>query len=136
MSQIHLTALGILSTANPDGIVTVSSTGGNNFFAKVNHYHYEPGGRVSAANTRHGDQPIVTQGTCVYNTFIDQSNFIKLFNNGAATSNVLIETFDLNGAGIGSATVAIPAGQGLDADLITDLGLALPPANYGQVTAC
>jgi len=133
MSQIHLTAIGILSAANPDGVVTVSSVGGSEFFAKVSHYYYEPNGRVSATNTRHGNQPIISQGTNVYNTFIEQTNSLRLFNNGAATSNVLVEAFDLNGTAIGSTTVAVPAGQGLDTDLISDLGLALPTASYGQV---
>ena len=49
-----------------------------------------------------------------------------MFNTGAVATNVVIETFDLNGAPIGLAGVTIPAGQGLDADLVTDLGLALP----------
>jgi len=125
--QVHIPAASLLG-AGTHGIVLASSTNGNNFFAKASHYYYEPSGRISATNTRHGVAALTNVGSSVYNTFLDQFNWLKLFNSDSATQNVLIEAFDLTGNPVGSSNVSIPAGQGIDVELV-----GLINDSYGQV---
>ena len=72
-----------------------------------------------------------------YNTFLGQQNWLKLYNDSTTAQTVTISVNQLGIANpaipLGSTTVTLAPGQGIDAELSATLGLNLPANTYGTV---
>ncbi len=90
--------------------------------------------QISSAYSKIGGLLLTGNGESVYNTFLAQSNFLRLFNNSASTVNVTVEVYDLAGVMAGSSVVEVPANSGQDVELNATLGFGLPIDTFGIVS--
>ena len=129
---VHIPISPLLGLAG-SGVATASSVSGEKFIFKATTYFRSVDGHVQTAMTRHAGSRIALVGNSAHNTFLSQFNWLKLYNFDSSPRTVNVEVFNIGGTSLGSANVIVPAGQGVDAELQTSLGIPIGSNTYGKV---
>ena len=72
-----------------------------------------------------------------YNTFLGFSNWLRLFNDNPIPATITVTVAELGNASpatpLGSTSIVLQPFSGVDAELISTLGLSIPADTYGTV---
>ena len=98
---------------NESGMARISSSAGD-FLVKSSSYYYRSDGKISAAYTNMARGLLPTVGEAAYNTYLDQINWLRMYNPTGSTVNVQIEAYNASGTLIGTQNVSLAAERGLD----------------------
>lgn len=119
------------------GIVKVTPLGTEAIIADSMFYFLKPDGSISTAYVSHGEPNYSAPKYGTYNTYLGQQNWLKLFNDSSSPATVTITVNQLGGASpavpLGSTSITLQPGAGVDAELIGTLGFAIPADTYGTV---
>ncbi|MCB0323106.1 MAG: fibronectin type III domain-containing protein [Bdellovibrionales bacterium] len=115
------------------GIVRATSLANQPLLAKSTVYFYAADGSIAAAYTGAGVRTLGQLGHTLYNTFLGQSNWLRVSNVLERETSVLIQAFDAEGLLIADHTLHLPANSGRDLELNATLGFGIAPDSYGQL---
>ena len=109
----------------------VTPLSGKEILAKNTVYFYRPDLSVSSAYTTGGRELLGGSLMSNYNTFLAQSNWLKLYNFNASTANMTLDVYNIDGTLNASQNFTINPNMGFDLNIETDLGIGLNSSSYG-----
>ena len=130
--QVHIPVSAYFSLGEV-GYAEVTSFGHRRLLVKSSVYFYAPDASVSDAYNVSGRENLSIGGSSVYNVFLGQFNWLKVFNTSSQTNLVTVEAFAANGTLLGSRTMVLPGETGSDLELRENLGFDLENNTYGEL---
>lgn len=113
-------------------VAVITGSGAANVLAKSTIYYYRSDMKVSTAYTIEAGAALDSSVESAYNTFLNQSNWLRLHNISATPQMISIEAFTADGFSLGVQMPTLPANQGFDFDLVSLF--SLPPSSIGRFT--
>ena len=130
--QYHFLASSMLSNGE-SGIVSFEGQTNKKLIGNSRSYYYDNQNRVTAANLTENKLALGSTLTTSFNTFINQQNWLRLFNSGTTSSTIQIEAFNSSGSLIATRNFNLAASSGQDLELTTSLGIPLNNNTYGII---
>ena len=119
------------------GLVRVTPLGNEAIIADSMFYFFKPSGSLSAAYITHAEPNYAMPRFGGFNSFLDQQNWIKLYNDSSSAQTVSINVTELSAVSpaalIGSSTIVLQPKTGIDAELTATLGIAISEDTFGVV---
>jgi len=119
------------------GLVRITPQGTEPIIADSTFFFFKADGSISSAYITHAEPNYSVPKHGTFNTFLGQQNWLKLYNDSTSTQTVTINVNQLGIANpavpLGSTTVTLAPGQGIDAELEATLGFNIPDNTYGTV---
>lgn len=130
--QIHLDLSQVLHSGEA-GYARIASANQHAVLVKSSVYFFKPDGQVADAYSAPGRTLVSGQGFSVYNVFLNQQNWLKLFNTSNAQVSAFVDAYDLNGVLLGTRTLLLDPHSGQDLELKLSLFFPLGTDTYGTI---
>ena len=131
--QVHLDVGNVLG-ANRSGVAIVKPVGGARFIAKSTFYFRNAASQVTTAYSTVARPIFAGAQSGSYNFFLDQFNWLKLFNVTGAATTATIQAFSPSGASLGTRVVNLAANKGTELELNVNLMFGIPEDTVGNFT--
>ncbi len=132
MQQAHFDMNEVLRPGEA-GYARIFSTSNSPVLVKSTVYFFKPDGSVSDAYNAPGKLLVSGEVFSSYNVFLEQLNWLKVFNTSAGEVEVDVDAYSYLGVLLGTRTFKVPANSGRDYELKGHLNLPLGSDQYGAL---
>lgn len=107
------------------GTAILTASGANKLISNTRSYYHLANGSVSEASLLEGRHLLGDMSNSIANTFLNQMNWLRMFNISTLPLNLNVEAYDRDGNLIGSRLLTLAAEHGIDLEAESKLSVKI-----------